>query len=172
MIAVRWYWLGLIACLSLLGIAYFYFQRQLGLPPCPLCMFQRAALVGIAGVCLVGIMLRPKVFGSKVLALLGSLFAALGGAIAGRQVWLQNLPADQVPACGPDLEFMLDAFPLMQVIETVLLGSGECADIQWQLLGLSMPAWMVGIFTVMFLLCVRLLLIRERRYFNKPYVGE
>ncbi len=166
MIRTRWYWVGLIGCAALLAIAYFYFQRQLGLPPCPLCMFQRACLVAVAFFCLLGIIIRPKKVGSKLLAFGASLASLLGLAIAGRQVWLQHLPADQVPECGPDLAFMLDAFPLMETIQTVLSGSGECAEVLWRFLGLSMPEWMVLVFTIMLLLCVRLLFSKERNYFS------
>ncbi|WP_229794251.1 disulfide bond formation protein B [Arenicella chitinivorans] len=166
MIAARWYWVGLLGSGALLAIAYFYFQLELGLPPCPLCMFQRACLVGVAFFCLLGLIFKPKKIGSKLLAFGGLVSSATGLAIAGRQVWLQNLPADQVPECGPDLEFMLEAFPLMQTIETVLSGSGECAEIQWQLLGLSMPAWMVLVFSVMVIICLKLLFIKERNYFS------
>ena len=164
--------MGLIACASLLAIAYFYFQKTLGLPPCPLCMFQRVCLVVIGAICLLGIVFRPKSAGSRFLAFFVSLATFTGLGIAGRQVWLQNLPADQVPECGPDLEFMLDAFPLSEVIKTVLQGSGECAEIQWQLLGLSMPAWMALIFLVMLVISLKLLFAQERRYFNKPYKGS
>ncbi len=166
MIARAWYWLGLLTCLSLLGVAYFYFQKQLGLPPCPLCMFQRAALVFVAFCCLLGVLFKPRKFGARLLALGGCLGSAIGLAIAGRQVWLQNLPEDRVPECGPPLEFMLDAFPLTEVIRSVLSGSGECAEIQWQFLGLSMPGWMIIVFSVMLLICLRLLFKKERNYFS------
>lgn len=172
MIASRWYWIGLLACVLLLSVAYFYFQQELGLAPCPLCMFQRACLVAIAVLCLFGILARPKKIGSKLLALGSVVFSALGMAIAGRQVWLQNLPADQVPECGPDLEFMLNSFPLTEVIRSVLQGSGECAEVQWQFLWFSMPAWMMLIFLVMLLISTKLLFTRERRYFNKPYADS
>lgn len=172
MIATKWYWLGLLGCGSLLAIAYFYFQQKLGLAPCPLCMFQRAALVAVAVMCVLGILFRPGVFGSKVLSLAISVFSALGLAVALRQVWLQNLPEELVPECGPDLEFMLETFPLMDVINNVIAGSGECAEVQWQFIGLSMPAWMAIIFAGMVVISLRLLFIRERRYFNKPYSGD
>src|SRR5690606_23123497 len=71
-------------------------------------------------------------------ALLG---AGAGVSIAGRHIWLQSLPADQVPACGPGLEYMLNAFPLQDVLAKVFRGSGECAKIDWSFLGLSMPGW-------------------------------
>ena len=141
MILSRWYWFGFVGSLALLAIAYFYFQLELGLAPCPLCMFQRGALVGVAAFCLLGILFSPKKVGSKVLAFGVTLSSIFGLAIAGRQVWLQHLPADQVPECGPDLAFMLEAFPFQQMITTVLAGSGECAEVQWTLLGMSMPTW-------------------------------
>lgn len=166
MIATRWYWVGLIGCSALLAIAYFYFEKQMGLPPCPLCMFQRACLVGVAFFCLLGIIFRPKKIVSKFLAFGATVFAGLGLAIAGRQVWLQHLPKDQVPTCGPDLEFMLQAFPLMETIQTVLSGSGECAEVLWRFLGFSMPEWMMGIFGIILILCLRLLFIKERNYFS------
>ena len=172
MIASRWYWVGLVACLSLLGVAYFYFEKMLGLAPCPLCMFQRACLAAVALLCVLGILIRPKVVFAKILVFLGMLFSMLGLAIAGRQVWLQNLPAHLVPECGPDLQFMMDAFPIGKVIQNVLQGSGECAEVQWQLLSLSMPTWMIIVFTIMTLVCLKLLFLRERRYFNKPYIDS
>ncbi len=166
MISSRWYWFGLIGSLALLAIAYFYFQLHLGLNPCPLCMFQRAALVGVALFCLLGLLFSPRRFGAKVLAFGVLLSSGFGLAIAARQVWLQHLPADQVPECGPDLAFMLEAFPLQQMISTVLAGSGECAEVQWSLLGMSMPTWMVLIFAVMMVISLKLLFKRERNYFS------
>lgn len=166
MISTRWYWVGLIGCGALLAIAYFYFQQTLGLAPCPLCMFQRAALVGVAFFCLLGIVFRPKRFTSKLLALGATLSSMIGLAIAGRQVWLQHLPADKVPECGPDLSFMLEMDPFFDVIQTVLAGSGECAKVQWTLLSFSMAEWMVLIFMVMVFISVRLLFRKERNYFS------
>lgn len=129
-------------------------------------MFQRACLVAVGAVCLLGIILRPKKVISKLLAFLSTVFSLMGLAIAGRQVWLQNLPADQVPECGPDLQFMLEAFPISQVLSTVLSGSGECAEVHWDLFGLSMPTWMVVVFVFMTLLSIKLLFSKERNYFS------
>ena len=169
MIAARWYWSGLIVSLSLVAIAYFYFQQSLGLAPCPLCMFQRACLVGIAIFCVLGLLFRPKKVGSKTLSFFITLCSGLGLFIAGRQVWLQYLPADQVPECGPDLAFMLDVFPLQDVITKVLQGSGECAEVLWRFLGLSMAEWMVLVFAIMTLISIRLMFTKERSYFSGAY---
>ncbi len=166
MIAKGWYWFGLLGSLALVAIAYFYFQQHLGLAPCPLCMFQRAALIGVAAFCLLGVVFLPgKVF-AKFIAFGATLSSGLGLAIAGRQVWLQHLPEDKVPECGPDLAFMLDVFPLSQVISTVFQGSGECAEVQWTWLSFSMPEWMVFVFLVITIIGLRFLFKRERNYFS------
>jgi len=166
MIDTRWYWLGFLGCAALIAVAYFYFQLELGLDPCPLCMFQRVCLAGAAAFCLLGIIFKPKKIMAKGLAWGVTIMSTLGLAIAGRQVWLQHLPADQVPECGPDLAFMLEAFPLMEMLETVLTGSGSCAEVQWSFIGLSMPEWMVVIFAVMVLISIKLLFSKERKYFS------
>jgi len=165
-IAKRWYWLGLIGSTALIAVAYFYFQLEKGLDPCPLCMFQRACLVGVAALCLLGVIFSPKKLGSKLIAFGISVFSLLGLGIAGRQVWLQYLPADQVPECGPGLDFMLETFPLMEMIQSVFQGSGECAEVQWQFLSFSMPEWMVLIFFIMTLIGLRFLFAKERNYFT------
>lgn len=166
MIATRWYWVGLIGCSALLAIAYFYFQQKLGLAPCPLCMFQRAALVGVAFFCLLGIVIRPKKLGSKFLAFGVTVSNLIGLAFAGRQVWLQHLPADKVPECGPDLAFMLEMNPIFDVVQQVIAGSGECAEVQWSWIGFSMPEWMAFIFIIMTIISLRLLFSKERNYFS------
>lgn len=134
--------LGFAACVGLMAYALFA-QYQLGLEPCPLCVFQRVGVIALGVVFLVAGLHDPGVIGARIYAALLALAAAAGAGVAGRHVWLQNLPPDQVPACGPGLDFMLDTFPLVEVFSTVLSGSGECAQIIWSFLGLSMPAWVL-----------------------------
>jgi len=169
LIKTRWYWLGLVGSSILLAVAYFYFQQKLELPPCPLCMFQRVCLVGVMFFCVLGIIFRPKKWMGKVFSF-GVLLSTVSGlAIAGRQVWLQHLPDDQVPECGADLPFLMDSLPLIDVIQTVLSGSGECAEVQWDFLGFSMAEWMVAVFTVMTLIAIKLLFTKQRKYFSGTY---
>lgn len=132
--------LGLLCCLALLGYAL-YAQHRMFLDPCPLCILQRVAFMVMALGFLVGLVLG----GGRVLRWIGASLCMLGAgagvAVAARHVWLQSLPADQVPACGPGLEYMLNAFPLQEVLAKVFRGSGECAKIDWSFLGISMPGW-------------------------------
>lgn len=135
------YFLGFLICAALLAYALFL-EHVRGLVPCPLCMFQRAAFVILGIVFLLGALHAPRSKGGRaVYGVLGLAAAALGIGIAGRHVWLQSLPPDQVPACGPDLAYMMEAFPMGDVLQKVLTGSGECAKVDWSFLGLAMPAW-------------------------------
>lgn len=135
--------LGFLLCAALIGFAYYTQYRELNpLDPCPLCIFQRIAFAALGLVLLAGGLHAPRSTGGRrAYGVLGLLAAAVGIAIAGRHVWLTHLPPDQVPACGPPLDFMIEASPLGDVIRKVLAGSGECAKVDWQFLGLSMPAW-------------------------------
>ncbi len=106
-----------------------------------MCIFQRVAMVGVGVVMLVAALHGPRGFGRWVYAGLSIIAAGMGIAIAGRHVWLQSLPPDQVPACGPSLDYMLDIMPAWDVIQTVLAGDGNCAIIDASFLGLSLPGW-------------------------------
>lgn len=131
---------GFAICAALLGFAYYlqYVEMQ---NPCPLCMVQRVAFYGVAAVFLMGVLHGPARRGIVVYGVLAFIIATLGAAVAARHVWLQNLPAHLVPACGPGLEYMLKRFPLADVFSKVLMGSGECADAGWKFLGLTIAGW-------------------------------
>jgi protein dithiol:quinone oxidoreductase len=143
---LRWsfrsqYLLGFLLCAGLIGFAVMS-QDWWGLNPCPLCIFQRIAFATLGVVFLLGGLHAPKgAWGRRIYGLLALIPAGIGLAIAGRHVWLTTLPADQVPECGPPLQFMMEVNPLTDVIKKVLTGSGECAKVDWTFLGLSMPAW-------------------------------
>ncbi len=142
------YLLGAMVCAGLMGYAL-YVQYGLKLEPCPLCVFQRVAVIGAGVVFLVAAVHNPGRAGATVYALLILLVAGAGAAVAGRHVWLQGLPPDQVPACGPGLSYMLETLPFSDVLSTVFKGSGECATIDWRFLDLSMPGWTLVFFLSM-----------------------
>ena len=139
--------IGFVACAGMMAYAFFA-QYVLELDPCPLCMLQRVAVVALGSIFLLAVLQSPGRLGAGIYALLLLIAGGAGIGVAGRHVWLQNLPPDQVPACGPDWSFMVDAFPLAEMLEMILSGSGECADIIWSLFGLSMPAWVLIALTV------------------------
>ena len=142
----RWLFTGaFVLCAALMATAL-YMQHVMGLEPCPLCVFQRVFVIGLGIVALAGAIHDPGRIGRRVYGSLVALLAVLGVVVAGRHVWLQNLPADQVPDCGPGLSYMLDAFPLFEALQLVFEGSGECAEVQWTFLGLTIPGWTLVVF--------------------------
>lgn len=159
----RWFNLGaFVVCALLLGYAY-YAQFHLGVEPCPLCIFQRIALIALAAVFALAGAHNPGRRGARIYAVLIAAVALTGIGIAARHVWLQSLPPDQVPACGPDLDYMLELLPLTEVVRRVFTGSGECAEIDWTFLGLAMPAWVLLWFAVLGVLGALRNLINERQ---------
>lgn len=153
--------LGFLGCVAAMAGAL-YLQHGLGLEPCPLCIFQRVAVIAAAVILLVAALHGPRGVGVRIYGGLTLLACLAGGAIAVRHLWLQSLPADQVPSCGPGLDYMLDVFPLQEVIADVLSGSGECAEISWRFLGLTLPGWSLVVFIGLGILAL-VQLLRPRR---------
>lgn len=135
-----WFFLVALACASLLGYGL-YVQHVDFLEPCPLCVFQRVAFMWIGAVALIAAVHNPGRGGRWAYTSLLTLGAIGGVVIAGRHLWLQNLPPDQVPECGMGLNYMLETMPFADVLRQVFEGSGECATVDWTFLGLSMPGW-------------------------------
>lgn len=145
--------LALLAAVSLL-FAWAYLETYLGLEVCPLCMTQRVFVVGWGVVALIAAIHNPGQPGRAIYAGLCGLWAFGGACIAARHVWLQHLPEDQVPACGPSLEYMLEHFPFQQTLELVLMGDGNCAETVWTFMGLSIPEQTLLLFCVAMLTCL------------------
>ena len=125
----RGFFLVGFAFCAILLLSAGYFQFVQDLEPCPLCISQRVAVLLVSIILLSALIHNPKTRGTQVYALLVFLTATLGAAIAGRHVWLQNLPPDEVPSCGPGLEYIFNNFPINETIKLLLNGTGECAEI-------------------------------------------
>ena len=132
-----------LASFFLIAVAVLYFENHLGLEPCYLCVTQRFFVVCVGIVCAIAALHNPAQFGQRIYALLSILAATLGGYFSSKQLWLQSLPEDQVPACGIPVDYLLDSFSLSEAIAMLVRGDGNCAEVQWQLFGLSMPAWVL-----------------------------
>lgn len=133
--------LGFLGCASALLIAIFYFQNTLGLAPCPLCVIQRVIFISLGAVFLIATLHNPEGTMRRVYAGLAALVALVGAGVSAWHVRLQNLPPDEVPECGPGLDFMMEVMPMQQVLAEIFTGSGECSEVLWSFLGLSIPAW-------------------------------
>jgi disulfide bond formation protein DsbB len=137
----RWpYLAGLLMVAAMFGAAM-YLQYVKHEEPCPLCMVQRVIFMAMGAFFLLATLHNPQATGAKVYGLLIGLLAFAGIGVASRHIWLQHLPKDQVPACGPGLDYMLDNFPMSHVLKELLHGSGECAATGWTFLNLGIPEW-------------------------------
>ncbi len=154
-ISRRWlYLIGALAVAAMFGSAL-YLQYILHQEPCPLCMIQRVIFIAIGVLFAVAALHNAKLIGARIYSILIALFAAGGVAVASHHIWLQHLPKDQVPGCGPGLDFMLKNFPMSDVWQELMHGSGECAVKGWTFLTLSIPEWslvsyvLLGVFALM-----------------------
>lgn len=130
----------LFLCCVILILAAAYMEHVLKMIPCSLCITQRGFVVLTGIVALIAFLHNPPIGGRRVYGILGIVSALLGAAFAGRQLWLQSLPADQVPACGPGLAYMFEVFPFMDALKLLLQGDGNCAHVD-KIFGVSLALW-------------------------------
>lgn len=140
--------LGFALCAGLLAYALFV-QFRLGIQPCPFCIFQRLAFAALGVVFLMGALHNPRgPGGRKLWGLLALVAATVGAGIAGRHTWVQLHPPE-LPTCSPSWNFLVEQNSWLGVVRKVLLATGDCANIDWQFLGLSMPMWSLAWFAIL-----------------------
>ena len=131
-----------------LMVTGFTLQFAMGLEPCPLCITQRFFIVLAGLTALAACLQNPGEVGTRIYGGAILVAAVAGGSFSGRQLYLQSLPPDQAPACGPSLSYILDTFPLSKAISVLLKGDGNCAEVAWRFLGLSIPGWTLVAFVM------------------------
>lgn len=140
---------GFVVCVLLLAYALFE-QFQMGVEPCPKCIFQRIAFIGMGVFFLIGAAHNPGVIGRRVYALLVSVAAVIGSVVAVRHLIVQLTPHDPLMAgCGPGLNYLLDSFPIAQAIKKAFMATGDCGEINWSFLGITMPGWALICFVLL-----------------------
>lgn len=140
-ISNRWLYLaGALFAGGLIGFALYlqYVEHQ---DPCPLCMVQRVVFIALSVMFALAALHGPKRLAERIYAALIVLLSLTGAGVAARHIWIQHLPKDQVPACGPGLDYMLDTMPMSSVLKELMHGSGECAEKGWTFLTLGIPEW-------------------------------
>lgn len=148
------YFYGLAVCVASLLFAVLYLERTLYLDPCPLCILDRVVIVALGVIFLIALVHNPRSFFAKIYGLISIVLSLTGIGLASRHIWLQNLPKDQVPECGPDLYFMLETLPFFDVIKKTLTGSGSCADVSWTFASLTIPEQTLILFVGLLILSV------------------
>lgn len=155
------FFLAFLVCALIVGAAV-YLERVVGSAPCPLCILQRLLLLVCSFVCLVAALHTPGRLGWRIYSGILLLVALIGAATAGRQVWLQASPPENLASCLENLQYLLDTQPYTKVLALVLAGSAGCSEITWSLFGISMPEWSLLAFAGMSLFALYYLFIEFR----------
>ncbi len=150
-----------LACVGLIAFAL-YLQHVEILEPCPMCILQRYAFIAIGSIALVAAVHDPRGPALKFYGVLVGLFAALGGGVAAWHSWLQHFPPKSL-SCGTDLWYLLDTFPLAKALPAIFQGTGECSEVQWRFLGLSIPEWALAWFLIFIAAAVVVIVKAPRR---------
>jgi protein dithiol:quinone oxidoreductase len=145
-----------VVCSSLLGFGL-YLEHAQGIEPCPLCAFQRMCYIAITIIAFIAAIHNPKGIMRTVYSILVLIASLIGAGIAGRQVWLQHLPPELVPECGPGLEYMMEVFPFADAMKMILSGSGECAEVHWTFLSFSIAEWSLVCFSLIIILTITMM---------------
>ncbi len=140
-------------CVATIGIVL-YMEHVMLLSPCGLCITQRVFVILCGFVCLISAIHNPGSSGQRLYAFAAASMCVFGSYFAGRQIWLQHLPEDQVPACGPGLTYIYDNFPFMETLNFLLKGDGNCAEVVFRFLGLSIPEMAMVAFIILFSTCM------------------
>lgn len=141
---------GALVCIALLAYAL-YEQFQMGVEPCPKCIFQRVAFMAMAVFFIIGGLHSPRgAVGRRIYAALVAISAAVGAVVAVRHLIVQFSPKDPLmEGCGPGLNYLLDSFPIAEAIKKAFMATGDCGEISWTFLGLTMPGWTLICFVLL-----------------------
>jgi disulfide bond formation protein DsbB len=150
-----------LGCAGLLTYAI-YLQLIKNLLPCPLCVVQRVAY-WVAGIAALAAFLQgPQAFGRKVYGAFIVIASAAGAAVALRQAWLVRYPEAFECGISPEEEF-LNALPLARWWPDMFEANGDCADVTWKFIGLTLPDWSAIFFILFAILATYATIVQDNR---------
>ena len=121
-----------------------YMEHFLQLKPCILCYMQRGAVILVGILAAIGLLINTKKIVSYKILISGIFLSSLTGALlAARQLYLQSLPADMVPSCVPDIDYLFSTLPFLEILILALTGDGNCAEVLWSFMGIRIPGWVL-----------------------------
>lgn len=143
-----------LVTVATIGIAL-YMEHVMLLSPCGLCITQRVFFILCGLVCLASAIHNSTAHGQRIYAFSAASMCLFGSYFAGRQIWLQHLPEDLVPACGPGFAYIRDNFPFIELLDFLLVGDGNCAEVQFRFLGIfSIAEMSIIAFAGLFCVCL------------------
>jgi disulfide bond formation protein DsbB len=88
---------------------------------------------------LLSVFAKPSTLFAKGLFGLQVIAAFVGAGWAIRHWYLQAHKGEIIADCGVGFDYMFENFPLKKAFTLVFKGTGDCAAIDWTLLGLTLP---------------------------------
>ena len=146
-------------CAAIVVGSQYYLENIVGLEPCNLCILQKYSAQAVFFIFLFK-MIVPKF--KFLFDFLGIFALAFGVSASGRQIYLQNIPKDELAGgyCDTPFYLLFDMNPFFDAMAKVFQGSSKCAEEVWSLLGLNIAEWSMVFFASMIgLMLVRYLLI-------------
>lgn len=154
-------------CLGMMAVALFM-EHILMLEPCILCYMQRGAVILVGLIAGIGLLINPKKLIVYKSFIIGCGIAVLSGiGLSLRQLYLQSLPAELVPSCAPDIDYLLDTLPFLEVLIMAITGDGNCAEVLWSFMGISIPGWTLIGFLVIFIYLIKILFSADEIHSHK-----
>lgn len=148
--------------LGLIIVALF-FEHMLLLEPCLLCYAQRACVYLVIFLSLFGFLHKNQslIIFRTYIGLVITIIVC-GILLSIRQLYLQNLPPELVPSCGPDIDYLFETLPVLEVFMLAVRGDGNCAEVLWSFLGISIPGWLLIAFSAQLIYSVVSLTISKK----------
>jgi len=149
-------WFLLAATALSLELAALFFQYELLLEPCVLCVYERTAIMGILLAGIVG-SIAPYLAAIRWFGIL--LWAASAGW--GLQLAMKHTGIQLFPSPSNSCDFMANYptwFPLDRWFPSMFEPTGFCDEIQWQFFGYTMPQTMMGVYAIYLTVLVAVIL--------------
>ncbi|MEB0041566.1 disulfide bond formation protein B [Pseudomonas sp. MH10] len=154
------FFLAFIACALVICMAL-YLEYEEGLTPCALCILQRIFVVAFGIMSLVAYLHAPGQLVWRIYSSMLLLFALAGAVTAGRQVWLQTLPPQDLLSCVPGFEYLFETMAVNEAISRLFMGGINCDEVSWTLLEMSVPEWSLLAFAGLIMFATYQLFQRE-----------
>jgi protein dithiol:quinone oxidoreductase len=139
-----------------------YFQYEMDLRPCIMCIYQRTAIFGIMFAALLPL-INNNVLARLLAYVVWAVSAVRGLQIAMEHVEIQTSANSFFATCEivPNFPSWL---PLHELLPAIFAATGDCGDINWSFMNMSMPQWMVVVFAFYGALLALLLVCRMWKF--------
>ena len=157
-----------LICITVIGYAL-YLQLVINLLPCPLCIAQRIAywLVGLTAI--FAFIHKPRGLGRQIYYSFITVFSLIGLVLALRHSWIIRYPESFQCGISAEEEF-LNALSIANWWPSMFEANGDCADVKWEFMSLTIPSWSVIFFLLILITSVYILFTSRNQKPNKSNI--